>query len=184
MKRLYGRRREHVSLAEIFLGQWSAFLSGAVGFVYSPKFCRFIELTQEGKALGADGQHFDLTEVFEARCFNSRGELRWLNEKKGLGQAVLISELQLEESFGINADLEYEDSLSNQYLLWGEYSKDSSQPGWSKVSTARIGTLNVPIPKIASQERVYLIACEYLQVVDAYGNMAVVEERLTGLEAK
>lgn len=184
MKKLYCRRREHVSLVEIFLGQWSSFLSGAVGFVYSPKFCQFIQLTREGKALGADGQQFDLTEVFEARCFNPRGEIRWLNQKKGLGQAVLISDLPLEESFGIETDLEYEDCLSNQYLLWGEYNKESSQPGWSTVSTARIGTLNIPISRIGFKERVYLIACEYLQVVDAYGNMAVVEERLTGLEAK
>lgn len=68
------------------------------------------------------------------------------------------------------------------YLLWGE-SVDlgaNAIPGWTKLVTARIGTLWVPFPNAAEKARVVLTAREYF-VTSTDGNVVFAGERLVGM---
>jgi CRISPR-associated protein (TIGR03984 family) len=123
--------------------------------------------------------------VFEARLFNENCELRWLNRLAGEGDAALISKVEQQSLTGLEAMAPKAcERLSQQYLLWGE--KARSQPkaeSWRRLADARIGKLDIPLAEdFAQEQRVYLKTCEYLAVVDDYGNVAVVEERLVKLE--
>jgi CRISPR-associated protein (TIGR03984 family) len=82
---------------------------------------------------------------------------------------------------------EIEDTLSQQYLLWGEpiINSKNIQAGWQRLAEARIGKLDIPLIENLSdkQQRVYLKTREYIKILD-YGNCAIVEERLQNLEVK
>jgi hypothetical protein len=94
------------------------------------------------------------------------------NNERSLQQSWRASYLLLEK-------------IPQQYLLWGERAKHHNSNGWLQLSTARIGSLNVPLPDDFSQgQRVYLKTVEYLAEVDDFGNVSVIDERLVKLEAK
>ncbi|MFM7368904.1 MAG: CRISPR-associated protein Csx19, partial [Sphaerospermopsis kisseleviana] len=76
------------------------------------------------------------------------------------------------------------DKIYQQYILWGEGIENKSNLGWGKLATARIGYIDVPVQGLTVNKRVYLNAVEYLQADEEYGNVSVVEERLTGLKVK
>ena len=160
-------------------------LEGAIALLYSPQRCTLARLDDDGKLRDAGDRAIDLTDVFEARLFNTVCELRWLNRLAGVGDAALISEAAQQSLNGFAATAPQAcEPLPQQYLLWGERAR--SQPGvesWQRLADARIGKLDIPwAQKFEQEQRVYLKTCEYLDAVDDYGNVAVIEERLVKLE--
>jgi len=178
-----------ITLANVLKDECSVvFLENAVALLYAPKSCQFARF-QDGILLNAEEQSIDLDPVFEARIFNSKAELRWLNETGGFGRAVLISEDKTLPEFKQSVWEQPESSLSaictipQCYLLWGkgdDLAIESEK--WGILSEARIGQLKVPVGQLKAEQTVCLQAIEYLAEVDEYGNVAVVEERLLGLE--
>lgn len=205
MSVLYGRASDSILLADA-LKIWQAFQGKqeAIGLFYSPQTCALASIIQgkvrdaTGRALAsivqgtvsdAMGQEVaELSNCFEARIFNETAELRWLNHTGGSGRAVLLSEQPIDPQYGDTElpALEFLKVLSQQYLLWGEgvenaTSTRSPVSGWSRLSTARIGKLDVPVSGIKEKQRVVLKVREYLQAEQDYGNVFVAEERLIGL---
>jgi len=159
-------------------------LKDAIALLYSPSSCQFLRLSDGVFQDSDDTAVNSLTEVFEARIFTKDCELRWLNCESGMGKAVLLSESQQTVNhFKLPEPIPCE-SLEQRYILWGQKAKKQpSQIGWQRLAEARIGKLDVPIDS-EIEDRVYLKTYEYLAVVDKYGNFAVIEERLVGLEVK
>ena len=161
-------------------------LEGAIALLYSPQRCLLARLSSGGKLQDASGNNIDsLTSIFEARIFSENYELRWLNRQAGTGNAALISEVALPSLIGCTEiDAQPCEALQQQYLLWGERARN--QPpveSWRRLADARIGKLDIPLAQSFEQaQRVYLATCEYLNAVDDYGNVAVIEERLVKLE--
>lgn len=157
-----------------------------VGLFYTPRWCRFGQVHPDGSVTSPGGV-MQLDEVFEARVFNEKVELRWLNEvdePDGLGTAVLLSEEDIGKYLKSNVEqLEAIATHPQTYLLWGEGTTTVPRNGWSRLSTARIGKLDIPLADV-TQGRVLLHSLEYWGEVDKYGNVAVVEERLTGLKVR
>jgi CRISPR-associated protein (TIGR03984 family) len=68
------------------------------------------------------------------------------------------------------------------YLVWGEGNAGSAATapgGWTRLTAARIGALWVPC-EAGAKRRVEITAREYFER-QAFGNVAFVRERLTGL---
>lgn len=174
----------------------AAFLEGAVALLYSPSWCRFARLLQaEVETVAPDGKRDTRAfgcwaEVYEARVFNDRAELRWLHCENGSGVAVVLSEdpsFQLDEGFTHQeVDVLMQNGLRNlRYLLWGTIDHTPESSGWVRVQTARIGYLWVPLDTDqlgdVRQRRVAVRARQYVaEFEDA--NVGVIEERLLGLE--
>lgn len=162
-------------------------LDGGVGLFYSPHQCALAHLDANGNARDAQGNAIALeyaaSRIFEARVFTAEVELRWSNELDGSGQVVLLGE-RAERLPGSAPHARHcQDALAQRYLLWGEKASPQQTTGWQRLASARIGALDVPLSQsLAASKRVYLTATEYLAEVDGYGNVAVIEERLTGLE--
>lgn len=170
-----------------------------IALLYSPSQCVLARL-KDKQLWDSRDKPIDLDDAFEARVFNEETELRWLNIEAGLGRAVLLSASPIPEA--CRKQLTEDVSrpalklLPQTYLLWGEGVKDQDPvttglaAGWSRLTTARIGPMNVPIivPDAVETDdesrkpRVLLRVCEYLAECDEYGNVAVVEERLLKLE--
>jgi CRISPR-associated protein (TIGR03984 family) len=160
----------------------------AIALLYSPKRCYFGTLDAPGKLTGSKGQEIDLSCIFEARVFNENAELRWLNEAQGQGRAVLLAEQDisawLDESLVTITPVKI---LDQTYLLWGQGVKSTLASGWSRLTAARIGRLDVPFANVPEYERVQLRVREYLADTDAagkpdpHGNVSVAEERLISL---
>lgn len=190
-KILYSRTSENITLKGT-IDECHTKLEGAIGIIYSPQSCQLVKLDSEGNLWGYNRYHrqekyekieldYPKSSIFEAIIFNEDYELRWLNENEGKGKAVIISEENLDNCLDKKLDdLSIMDTFKQQYLLWGEKAKtELAQQGWQKLSSARIGSLNVPInQEIFDNQRVYLHTVEYLKSVDEYGNVAVIEERL------
>jgi CRISPR-associated protein (TIGR03984 family) len=162
-------------------------IEGAIALLYSPRKCQFARLhcqTDTVQFLDYEDNSVDITNVFEARIFNDHAELRWLNQEKGRGRSVLLSEqekrLQDYEAIDVLTDLE---QLDPRYLLWGEGWTKPEQwsEQWSRLTLARIGSIPVPIANLQQSSTVALKVREYLKA-DDYGNLSVVEERLVKLE--
>lgn len=118
----------------------------------------------------------NLKNIFEARIFNEKAELRWFNDN-GKGIAVTLSETETDEDFGGDILL----ANPQKYLLWGEISPNKqADENWTELAEARIGKFFVPIK---TTSRACFQAIEYLKSYDDQdGNVAVFEERLTGIE--
>jgi CRISPR-associated protein (TIGR03984 family) len=180
-KKLYGRCSQEIYLTDV-LKKCVPLFGSAIGLFYSPTQCFFGKVVAD-QVTGHDGHGLALKDVFEARVFNERGELRWLNERDGHGRAVLISEKVINSYLDHDLpEVDVIDSNDQQYLLWGEGTGGEAIEGWSCLSAARIGKLVVPIPGVERNERVRLQVCEYLSVNDCHGNVVVAEERLWGLQ--
>jgi CRISPR-associated protein (TIGR03984 family) len=186
--KLYGRSSQLITLSDA-LQACAHPLSCAIALLYSPTVCQFAQLQADGQLNDSSGSAINLSSIFEARVFNADYELRWLNQSNGKGTVILLSEKAFKddrESY-LEADATTLDAITShpqQYLIWGKGTYESTSLGWSTLATSRIGALHVPIVRVTADQRVYLLACEYLNVIDDYGNVAVVEERLIGLEAK
>jgi CRISPR-associated protein (TIGR03984 family) len=190
MMTLHGRASKiNISLSEA-LAKYKTELTDAVAILYSPSFCKFAKFENGTLSLIGD---YSIYTVFEARVFNQNVELRWLNISNGLGRAVLISDIELTNGFNDDVDVSLTqilDTIPQQYLLWGKGVDNKRSPstpqGWSRLAAARIGALDVPIADIQPKQQVKLIAKEYIGLCEGkageYGNVAVLEERLIGLE--
>lgn len=183
---LYGRCTTTNITLKSALSNCATALSEAVAIIYSPTSCQLTKLNQNGDLINAKNEIISLDNVFELRAFNQNIELRWLNELNGKGKAVLISEQNISGYlYDDTSEIQELDIIPQQYILWGEGVKTVSTSGWGKLATARIGSIDVPIKGlIGGGKRVYLNAIEYLQADEEYGNVSVIEERLTGLEVK
>jgi CRISPR-associated protein (TIGR03984 family) len=183
-KKLYGRTSQNITLANAIADCLEHLQEKeAIALLYSPATCQFAKLHNAGLK-GAKGDTIDLDPIFEARIFNETWELRWLNIADGLGSAVLISESDISKCLGEPCDLDYLETLPQQYILWGEgmARPQALAEGWSRLAAARIGAMDVPFAGVTQHtERLLLQVREYLKEVDDYGNVAVVEERLMKL---
>jgi len=161
--------------------------------LYSPRECK-LALLEDGKLYNGSGEASQLGECYEARLFNEQAEMRWLHNCNGKGRAALIADspipngcAALSEDVSITGrDLpRILKTLPQTYLLWGEgvsQERAGLRKGWSRLTTARIGRLDVPVDGVQEKQRVFLCAKEYMAECDEYGNVAVIEERLLKLE--
>ena len=162
-----------------------------IGLVYTPGVCSFVVVDPDGQlrccrrgsSLACELLPADAGEVYEARLFNSKAELRWLNDPAGDHRSVLIAERR----YGDRAvEIPCVGRIHQTYIIWGKPHAPEKHPagypaGWTRSSTAQIGVLDVPIREVPANRRAALIAREYLGVIDEHGNVAVVEERLLGI---
>jgi CRISPR-associated protein (TIGR03984 family) len=157
--------------------------AGAVGFTLGPARFSFVRLDATGAATGPVGPA-DLAEVYEARVFHEHAELRWLRDPRhesGHATVVLTDGSCAVDLPSQPLEVPLVDVLKQSYVLWGEPDTDQQRtPGWTRLSTARIGGLDVPHGNVPESHRVAIASFEYLGEF-AHGNVAVVEERLCGL---
>lgn len=133
----------------------------------------------------------DMKQVFEARVFNKVSEMRWLNDPEGNHKTAILSELPLVfDGKILQAETEEErregkrviGGLDQEYLLWGKKLADGKAPsGWTQFGSPRIGSYYVPVTLKDGEEYARFTAVEYLKTYED-GNVAVVDERLTGIE--
>jgi CRISPR-associated protein (TIGR03984 family) len=194
MLTLYGSTSRNITLSEAMKTCMDKLSNPSewVAILYSPSFCQFAKVQQDGTFTDSKTKNLDVKDVFEARVFNKQSELRWLKTPDGDGQAVLISELDISRYLknpisSLTTDL---DTIKQEYIIWGEPvnkssdSNESLSSQWGKLAKSRIGSLYVPVTGLTAKKRVYLTAVEYLKADEEYGNVSVVEERLTGLEVR
>jgi CRISPR-associated protein (TIGR03984 family) len=170
-----------------------------LALLYSPKACWLAKLESDGSFVASRGKEDkpmalaseDLQSVFEARVFNAKAELRWLNEVGGSGAAVVLCVDDAHNFFGMKPVLfktkindeekELIDTIEQTYLLWGQ-SVGAATGDWTQFAEARIGSFFVPLKDVtAPNKRARFTAIEYLGEYED-GNVAVAEERLTGIE--
>jgi len=174
---LYTKSNNNVTLREA-IDQTQEYFLEAWGLLYSPQRCCFVKVNN-GEIECHKDEDMNLKSVFEARIFNEQAELRWLNELNGKGRSVLLSDGVIDILTNVNsANLEVIDKRIQKYLLWGKGTGKDIGENWSRLATARIGKLNVPIPKVQSQQQVGLEVYEYFGITDCHGNVSVIEERL------
>jgi CRISPR-associated protein (TIGR03984 family) len=182
-KTLYIYRRQGLSLPQA----GDAFTSAANGdpataFLFTPE--RFyLARFAAGQFLNAAGCTLDISQVYEARIFTDKLELRWLNDPTAAKQhrAVILAETDLVAKLRNDWDVHKEDvleTLEQTYLLWGQ-GTGQTLDGWSTIAMARVGALQVPVSHVPDEANVLLHSIEYLVERD-HGNVVVFEERLTG----
>lgn len=141
----------------------------AYAILYTPRACHLALVDKTGKFFNEDGE-FAPHSVFEARIFNEKAELRWLNESDGKGKMAII-------------DASFPDSvctIPQAYLLWGQ-STGEVKGNWTEFATARVGSFYVPLPTVPNRGYARITAVEYLKECED-GNVDVVDERLTGIK--
>jgi CRISPR-associated protein (TIGR03984 family) len=185
MAKLYGQSQESISLAATLEKDFGNLLAGAIGLFYSPQACEFGRIRDDSSVEVLRGNQLgtlNLADVFEARIFNPRAELRWLNILGQGGKAVLLSETEMKSEILTNSigPMSYCEKLEQTYLLWGEPIDRKPPDNWDFLATARIGTLAVPQPEGEKSDYVVLNSREYLGVGE-YGNVSIVQERLVNL---
>jgi len=143
----------------------------AYAILYTPKNCHLALLAKDGKFFDHDGP-FSPQSVFEARIFNHKAELRWLNESNGQGKMAIMSDASFPDAVG---------TIPQNYLIWGQSVGGANQNGWKEFGTARIGSFYVPVTLETGETYARFTAVEYLKGYED-GNVAVVDERLTGIK--
>ncbi len=160
---------------------------GGVGLLSSPT--AFIIATVNGSDVCTRMGSLEsgaLESVFEARCFDSTKELRWLRTDHAGGTAVLLSEdKEAVERLGDTKELQVIKTLPAHYLLWGianAVTADdiSGSSSWTVLKEFRIRSFEIPVV-VTAEKRAQLHSIEYLGR-GKYGNVSVVEERLVGFE--
>jgi CRISPR-associated protein (TIGR03984 family) len=140
--------------------------------LYAPNKCFLAVLNALGNFEVKDNaDNFDPNKVFEARVFNQAAELRWLNESGGKGKMAIVSDASFPNAV---------DTIPQTYLLWGR-STGKLVGDWTQFAEARIGAFFVPLKSVAEGAYAKFTAIEYLGEYED-GNVAVAEERLTGIE--
>jgi CRISPR-associated protein (TIGR03984 family) len=146
-----------------------------VGFAYSSVAAPWFRLTAEGTPQDSSGAPLDLTGVFELRAFDRHRELRWWHTGNGLGETRELTD----DSMGLGGA---RPSRSYGRLLWGKVT--AAERGWATLSEPRIGTVRIPVSgPVPAGGHAWLNAVEYV-AEDEHGNVAVIDERLTGVEVK
>jgi CRISPR-associated protein (TIGR03984 family) len=187
--------KEIKELADALNGFVEAFgnnLPKTYALLYAPRRC-FLALLKGGKLHNSEGQiNPEKEAVYEARVFNETAELRWLNQEDGKGAAVVLCDNDSAEFFGakpkafntvVNEEKkELVDAINQTYLLWGQSTGASNGDGWTQFAEARIGAFHVPVSDIKEPgAHAQFTAIEYLGEYED-GNVAVADERLTGIE--
>lgn len=183
--KLYSLRVEDRTLEQA-LSWFVENVGNGYGLLYTPGDCFLGKITKEEKIVASSGKEIkprelrkaDLQCAFEARLFNSDAELRWWHLSQAHGPQVLLSEFKdrgkaVENIYGKVAP-------SNAYLFWGR-STDVHDNEWTQFAEARVGAFYVPVSAARSQRYARITAVEYVAEYEV-GNIAVAEERLTGIE--
>lgn len=185
---LWYEHREGESLSTS-LNAYETHLEGGTALLYSPSAC-LLARVQSGRLRGAEGVALDLDAIFEARVFTKDAELRWLRTPGG-SRTVLVRE---EAPAATDADATapavdgrhpFHGTIDQSYILWGEALADAAAGDWASLATARIGTMQVPLPAdkgLPPNGRMAIRAREYLFTDDTHGNAYVGDERLLALE--
>lgn len=148
----------------------------AIGFCYRPETARWFRVDVGGTPTGPDGTRMELAGVFEVRAFTRTHELRWRAGERGTGPAVVVSD----GTAASGQQPHLRDDAGYDRLLWG-VTIGQATGGWLSLYEARIGTLDIPFDGPAPPDgRIWLRAVEY-EAEDQYGNVAVVDERLTSI---
>lgn len=152
---------------DFFVGDKNAY-----AILYTPKDCYLLLVNKEGKFFDENGE-FVPENIFEARIFNEKAELRWLNESNGQGKMAIVDDSSFPSELG---------HLDQQYVLWGK-TAGAANGKWTKFGSPRIGSFWVPVQLKEGEQYAIFTAKEYLKSFDNVdGNVAVVDERLTGIE--
>ncbi len=197
---LYGRATDGIDLlAAIKQCKDLLLKTPSTALLYTPDWCGFAQVDLKNGSVELtvsphEQDRYDREAIFEARIFNAQAELRWLKQWPNKGRAALIAEEDVSGYLAVAAGTFPDaESYDHPFLLWGEGAAAKPNellPGWSRLATARIGTMDVPYPLDPKRptvsvpnERIYLIAREYLAVPDddEHGNVSVVDERLMKL---
>lgn len=158
-------------------------LTGATALLTAPSSYRVARVDSAGNCATPDGPA-DLAPVYEARVFTPNAELRWLGEAGGPGRAVVLTEdptllpNDFPETNGLA--LNAVGTLDAHHLLWGETTGQDGSRTWTTLSSARIGTLTVPV---RTSGRARLKSLQYVAVEPDHGNAYIAEERLIQLES-
>jgi CRISPR-associated protein (TIGR03984 family) len=153
--------------------------------LYSPQQCMFA--VYSGEVWQGPNGPLDVAGVFEARVFSHSAELRWLKDPvdEAGHRCAIVSERELgtlDHGQGWQASTqEVMRGPELRYLLWGEGTGKYASQGWSRLGTARVGVLHVPLAAVAEGARAALVAQEYLGERE-HGNVVVIDERLVKLE--
>ncbi len=201
---LHGRTGTGVPLNALFDAARAALAASdgrAVALIYTPRACVFgllignrgMQGPRENPWGANDGfEDAVVAEAYEVRLFQGKWEARWLRHGRTGRVAVLWDDEAREPADTPLADLdrlsavptvELRGTINQHYLLWGQprVTGGMAADGWVAQTSARIGTLWVPLAKPpAGNERAVLRTREYLACL-THGNVAVVEERLCGL---
>ena len=134
--------------------------------------------------------------TFEARVFASDRELRWVADADRVGKGpmegmavLLVDSVEApscpegwERSRTPLEPLEVEPGVNavGRYLLWG--TSRVCEQGWSQLFEEQVGRLWVPV-ELPVGSMAGLRYREYVDTIDDHGNVAVVAERLSALEA-
>lgn len=156
---------------------------GAVGFTMAPTVFSFIRLDAAGKPTGPDGPAA-LADVYEARVFHDRAELRWLRDPRhesGHTTVVLTDGSCAVDLPPLPLEVSLVDVIEQSYVLWGRPAAAAGgMSGWTRLTEARIGGIDLPFDNVRDGQRMAIRSLEYLGQL-AHGNVAVIEERLCGL---
>lgn len=179
------RASELIELADAMTACAPAFHS-AIALLYAPHKCFLATVNNSNRFQDKNGE-VDTSAVFEARVFNKTAELRWLNKENGKGEAVVLSEDSKAGFFG--GESKGDDKIyakidpPQTYLVWGQSFGASDGSGWTRFAEARICAFFLPLAGITEnkKERAQFTAVEYLGEYED-GNIAIVDERLTGIE--
>jgi CRISPR-associated protein (TIGR03984 family) len=156
----------------------------ATALLYAPDCCLFAAFQHGDVLRDARGQPIDLKDVYEARVFHPRVELRWRNDPRSdkAHRAAMLAETELAVEWE-RQEIDVIKTLPQSYLLWGTGVGDGTglARGWSRLATPRIGKLDVPCPEVQPRQHVALSTLEYLTEFQ-HGNVGVCEERLLALK--
>jgi CRISPR-associated protein (TIGR03984 family) len=155
---------EQVTLSDAVKG----FDADSYAILYAPKRCR-LTLFDGVRFIDEHKTAIDVSDVFEVRVFNADKELRWVQEAGGKGRSRIISDACFPDAI--------QPALKQKYLLWGK-KNDNPANGFTQFAEARIGAFYVP-KEIATDYAQFCVV-EYLREYDD-GNIAVMDERLTGI---
>jgi len=146
---------------------------------YAPHKCFLAR--HSGNDFEVKEKGFDLNKVFEARVFNTTSEMRWLNDTNGNHATAILSETELVfDGKTLRKESNVSEGLNQEYLLWGQ-STGKPDGNWTQFATARVGAFYVPLPNVPNQGYAKFTAVEYLKQYED-GNVAVVDERITGIK--
>ena len=170
-----------MSLADA-LSPLTAMADPSFALFYTPEVCVIARLLKGAwwgrTARGHQQTALEDASIYEARAFNCHLEVRWQHDHGARRSAVLAETKQWDLGTNYQA-LDSIDSESHrtQHLLWGSVSGTSE--GWTALVEQRIGSLWIPVEGGPRGTHVVLEGCEYwTRATD--GNVAVIEERLTG----
>ncbi|TNB47099.1 hypothetical protein FF124_13015 [Martelella lutilitoris] len=145
------------------------------GFFFAPTAYRFVRF-RDGEAFAADGASLDVSAMaFEAVAFAESGmTLRWVRSGAS-GSACLMTPV-----LGENEEAAFH--IPVPHLLWGEPAAPAEN-GWTRLTSARIGTLDVPAD-IADGQRARLMSQAWFAAdTDRCGNSRFLGTTYSRIEA-